>query len=290
MVFSAALSSTLVMNDTSLLILVPLIATMSKYLGEETGARLLSLATIAANIGSSLTPIGNPQNIIIWQRYRLGFTAFTASMAPFTLLGLLLLAAYTMLLLRPGKGREGGSPGGAPPPVRLHRPLLLVSLLLLVLDVSLAELGLPVYAAIATAAAYALVERSVLWSIDYTLIAVFALMFTDFREASSLASKTLSLGALHGARQVLLVAVALSQAVSNVPATIMLVDHVPHYYWRALAVGVNLGGVGLVTGSMANIITLRMGGLKTQTLHKYTLPYFTLLLAATLLLQPLITG
>jgi Na+/H+ antiporter NhaD/arsenite permease-like protein len=75
-------------------------------------------------------------------------------------------------------------------------------------------------------------------------------------------------------------AIVASQAISNVPATVLLLDRAPDA--MALAVAVNVGGFGLVTGSLANLIALRLArqphGLRL--LHAVSIPF--LLVAAPL--------
>lgn len=77
MVFSAALLSTFLTNDVALFIVVPLTLTLRK-LCEIPVTRLIIFEALAVNAGSLLTPIGNPQNILLWGRSGLSFTAFTA--------------------------------------------------------------------------------------------------------------------------------------------------------------------------------------------------------------------
>ncbi len=76
MVFSAALLSTFLTNDVALFIVVPLTLTLRK-LCEIPVTRLIIFEALAVNAGSLLTPIGNPQNILLWGRSDLSFTAFT---------------------------------------------------------------------------------------------------------------------------------------------------------------------------------------------------------------------
>ena len=84
MVFSAALLSTFLTNDVALFIVVPLTLTLRK-LCEIPVTRLIIFEALAVNAGSLLTPIGNPQNILLWGRSGLSFTAFTGQMAPLAL-------------------------------------------------------------------------------------------------------------------------------------------------------------------------------------------------------------
>ncbi|MEB3806216.1 MAG: anion permease [Desulfurococcales archaeon] len=281
MIALSALASAVIMNDAALFIFIPFALSLSSYLG---GADfLLAAVTIAANVGSSLTPIGNPQNIIIWHSYNLGFMEFTRAMAPFSALSLLLLVAYSAIHHRRSRASPVGGRGMLPR-VRLDKPLFTASLLLLVADIILAQLGLQAYGLALTLAVYLVVNRMVVYGLDYRLILIFMLMFIDFREVSHLLRCWSQSPLAGGSVEIIVLSAVLSQLISNVPATITLIDHIPRSQWRYLAIGVNLGGVGLVIGSMANIITLRLGRLDQATFHKYTLPYFAILLAATIIL------
>jgi len=270
-------TAALVMNDTSLFIYVPLVVTMSRLLGIDK-ALLATVVTIAANVGSSLTPIGNPQNVIIWQHYGVGFSDFVATLAPFTALGMSLLIAYVAVLSRGlGLGRYLVR---APPPVRVNYSVLTTSSALLVANLVLAHLGMHYFALAVTVAVLLVIRREVVLRADYPLIAMFILMFADFRGLASVINIKYPL--LSTSLGTVVVATLLSQVVSNVPATILLIDSVSK--WGALAVGVNLGGTGFILGSLANVITIRLGGVSVREFHKYELPYFTILTLATLAL------
>jgi len=70
--------------------------------------------------------------------------------------------------------------------------------------------------------------------------------------------------------------VAVSQFISNVPATILLSSY-PHD-WRTLAWGVDMGGFGLLAGSLANLIALRLGGQRGSlwAFHAWSVPFLVL--------------
>jgi Na+/H+ antiporter NhaD/arsenite permease-like protein len=67
-----------------------------------------------------------------------------------------------------------------------------------------------------------------------------------------------------------------SQVVSNVPASILLVNYSDAY--KVIAYGVNAGGFGLAIGSLANIIALRMVPERHLWLrfHLYSFPFLIL--------------
>jgi Na+/H+ antiporter NhaD/arsenite permease-like protein len=74
---------------------------------------------------------------------------------------------------------------------------------------------------------------------------------------------------LAGPAQVVLAGALLSQAISNVPATILLAGFTDH--WRELLRGVNAGGSGTLIASLASVIAWRLYtrevGEKNQKIH-----------------------
>ena len=96
--FTVVLSA-FVTNDVALFVVVPLTISMCELAGEDLGGKMVKLVvfeTIAANVRSSLTPIGNPQNIFVWHKSGVSFLGFLTVMAPFeiALLSLLLLTSF----------------------------------------------------------------------------------------------------------------------------------------------------------------------------------------------------
>ncbi len=286
LVLAVAASSAVIMNDTAMFIFVPLVVTVSRMTGMSR-ARAVTLTAIAANVGSALTPIGNPQNVIVWRSYGVHPLAFIAGMAPHVTAWLALLTVAVLLTHRGEKGIR------VPPmpSVRVKKVLLAASVALLVADIVLAQLGYPIIALGLTLAVLAVVGREAILSLDLALIAVFTLIFVDFREVAYLTSAygTHSLAALTPPA-LSVVAALLSQGVSNVPATVMLASAAPHPPWLPLTVGVNVGGTGTVVGSLANLIAVRLGRVKLREFHKYSIPFFLACLAASVLILAVATG
>jgi len=258
------LSAALLMNDTALFFMVPLVITLSRISGRRL-QDLAILVTIAVNVGSALTPFGNPQNIIIWSHYHVMIAEFVIEMTPFFLLstGLLLLFATftTPMNLRKVKI----------PMIKLNLRLTILALILLFLNVVSAQVGLYWIGLAITVVASAVLKKELLFKIDIPLLAIFCFLFMDFGQISHLMEIWRVIPSLTGFNA-LIVSALLSQLISNVPATITLLNHIPD--WRALAIGVNLGGTGLITGSMANVITLRLAGIDLKKFHEISIPYF----------------
>ena len=69
---------------------------------EKALVHTLVLETLAANLGSMLTPIGNPQNLYLYSQYDLSLGVFFRTMAPYTALSLVLLVVLTLVLVPGG--------------------------------------------------------------------------------------------------------------------------------------------------------------------------------------------
>lgn len=277
LVSMSALLSTVLTNDVALFIVVPLTLSLRGMAGLPIG-RLVIFEALAVNAGSLLTPIGNPQNILLWQLSGLSFAGFTWQMAPLAVgcMALLLLATALAFPKQPVHTELHDTAAGYQP------RLLAVCALLYVGFVLALESGHPGWGLAAVVAGVALLRPALLLTVDWSLIAVFMLMFVDIRLLTGLPALRHATDALAGLGQTGLYLTALlgSQLISNVPATILLVKYSSAY--KVLAYAVNAGGFGCVLGSLANLIALRMAderGIWLQ-FHLYSLP--ALLLAGVL--------
>lgn len=271
LVLFAALLAAIVTNDVALFILLPISLSIGRLSGVPVG-RLIVFLALAVNAGSSLTPIGNPQNLLLWQASGYSFWQFTLMMAPLALalLLLILLLTYTAF--------NGRKLSIAVPHNNNHdnRRLFGWSLAGYPLFIFAMEYQLAPYAALLILALYVLFKRSVVTGIDWLLLLVFTLMFIDLGLLAQLpllqqlATQLVALpdGSYAGAA-------FLSQLISNVPAAIFLQHFTDD--WRALSWGVSVGGFGLAIGSLANLIALRLAkqpGLWRE-FHYWSLPVFT---------------
>ncbi|PON62898.1 Citrate transporter-like domain containing protein [Parasponia andersonii] len=98
----SALSSALFTNDTSCIVLTEFVLRTAKQNNVPPHPFLLALAS-SANIGSSATPIGNPQNLVIATQSKISFGQFLLGLLPAMLIGVivnmsLLLCMYWKVL------------------------------------------------------------------------------------------------------------------------------------------------------------------------------------------------
>ncbi len=269
MALSAALAA-IVTNDVCLFLLVPLTRVLATQ-AHLPLARLVALEALAVNAGSALTPIGNPQNLFLWQRSGLDFARFTVMMAPAVAIMLVLLLA-TIWLLVPRAAVALGKNGDERAPAL---PLLWTSAGLFVPFVLALNFHLLMPALVVVAAVFLLRHRSVLRRMDWTLLLIIALMFVDMRQLAALPAVSSWLDCLPIGQGLngYLAAVLTSQMVSNVPASILLSSYV--HDLPALAAGVSVGGFGLFIGSLANLIALRLSGARggLGALHRISIPF-----------------
>ena len=252
LVWLSALLSMLITNDVALFIVVPLTLSLRSVADLPIG-RLVIFEALAVNAGSSLSPIGNPQNLFLWQSFGIGFAEFVLALLP---LAALLMLMLSILVLLAFPSRAIAVPAAAPVPA-LDRPLLRLTLLLYPLFLLAAELGQAVPAAALLLALFVWRFRAVLAGIDWLLLLVFVLMFMDLGLLAGLplmAEWVPTLLAMPGGE--LGAGILLSQLISNVPATIFLAGFTDD--WRTLAFAVSVGGFGLALGSLANLIALRL--------------------------------
>ncbi|AFK23147.1 SLC13 family permease [Pyrococcus sp. ST04] len=275
LVVSVLLSSPIIMNDTAMLVFIPLAVTLARIFPIDL-SKLVIVLTISANVGSSLTPVGNPQNVIIWKFYQIPFLDFIRIMLPYMILWMLPLLAIVI----PEKGRIEVV---EIPMVAVNKRLFVLSTTLLGMNILLSKFNLEVYAFILTLFSYLALGREVLFAFDIFLALTFVFIFMDFGALSAL----LPVPKPKGFLQSFLLSLGLSQLVSNVPATVMLVgslDPIP------LLLGVNLGGNGIVIGSLANLIAVRIGNISMRDFHRYSIPYLIVAFILTVLYTAIFHG
>ncbi|MBV4367716.1 SLC13 family permease [Erwinia sp. BNK-24-b] len=266
---AAAALSTFLTNDVALFILVPLTLTLRRYSSLPV-TRLIIFEALAVNAGSLLTPVGNPQNILLWQHGKLGFGGFIMQMLPLAvvlLASLLLLTAFSFSRRRIERTDQA-------PETQWQKLLLLASVALYLVFITALESGYAGWGVLLIFAVFLLIARRTLLAIDWSLLAVFIAMFVDVFLLTRLPAihHLLEQISHFSAGEKYLLAIGLSQVISNVPATILLLGNLPAS--TLLAWAVNIGGFGLLPGSLANLIALRMAKDRTVWLrfHFYSLP------------------
>ena len=275
LVLAAVLLSTVLTNDVALFVVVPLTLGVCR-LTKMPATKLIVFEALAVNAGSALTPIGNPQNLFLWQLSKVSFAGFVWHMLPLVALMMVALLALTAGAFgrRPVQARDDAQAQA------LDRPLLVLSLGLYLPFLIATDLHHAGVAVAVVLLVFLLMRPRVLAQLDWGLLLVFVLMFIDLRLIAGLSWVRDGMRALglEQPQHLYFAAIGASQIVSNVPAAIALAEYSGD--WRVIAYGVNVGGFGFMVGSLANLIALRLSGDRKAWLsfHVYAIP--ALLVAA----------
>ena len=230
--------SMVVTNDVALIIIVPL--TLSLNINRKD--ILVILEVLAANSGSALTPIGNPQNLYIYWFYGIHPDAFIKTIAPFSLVFLGLLIVCSILV-------KTRSDLQRYPVQKINKKAYLYGVLLIVVLLTVFRV-LPVLTGIIVILFALIFDRKAL-RIDYALLLSFLFFFGIADNLKIIMASEIS----HSGHIFLLSALA-SQVMSNVPATLLFAKFTSN--WQALLWGSNAGGFGSLFGSLANLIAYRL--------------------------------
>ena len=240
-------------NDVSLVTLVPFAIMVLAPFGENRKLMFtLIIMTVAANLGSMLTPIGNPQNLYLYDNYKIALPEFLLLMIPYSVLSLALIVALTFILV---KGSDKLPPLKNTEVKKLSFVKLLIYFALFVLNILtvvgyvhfLISLGV-------TVSAMLIMDRKAFKKADYNLLATFVFFFILIGNIGRIDTITGALSGLVSSYPVP-AAILSSQIISNVPAAMLLSAFTDD--GKSLIIGTNLGGLGTLIASMASLITYR---------------------------------
>ena len=259
-------------NDVTLITLVPFTLLVFRQMtgSEKALVHTLVLETLAANLGSMLTPIGNPQNLYLYSQYDLSLGVFFRTMAPYTALSLVLLVVLTLVLVPGGAASlsEGSTFHS------FHRKTFFVyAALFLLCLLSVARVLDWRVLLVAVLAVVVLENYRLLRMVDYSLLLTFVFFFVFIGNVGSLADVREFLENAVGGREVE-TGILASQVISNVPAALLLSKFTTD--GTGLLIGVNLGGLGTLIASMASLITYRLYAASDRALKGRYFAEFTL--------------
>lgn len=263
-------------NDVALIAFVPFTLTTLTLLGEEKKNRLLIpvviLQTLAANMGSMLTPLGNPQNLYLYGRAQMGLLEFIILMLPFTAVAFLLLVICSLIV---GGGKKETLTVTLQEERNLSGRKLQIFYLVLfgICILTVARVVPYTVVTVIVLVSVLIADRKVLLHIDYALLLTFASLFVFIGNMGRIDTFHRLLEQVVDGHE-LVTAVIASQVISNVPAAILLsgfTENIP-----ALIAGTNLGGLGTIIASMASLISFKYAARENCALCGKYLGYFTI--------------
>ena len=258
LIFSCFFVSMWVTNDVSLLTFVPFsLMALPRISSERQIALVIVLQTLAANLGSMCTPVGNPQNLYLYFYYGMDLGTFLSLLLPYTLVSLALLALSVFLLPGtpiPVSARLAARRTRNLPVLAPTRQLWLLGgmfslSLLTVAHVLDYRLTLAIVAAVT-----ALTRPRYFRYADYRLLGTFVAFFVLIGNMSQLTAFREILTEYLAGHE-FLIALLASQIISNVPAAVLLSGFTDQ--GAALLLGTDIGGLGTLVASMASLISYR---------------------------------
>ena len=245
-------SSMLITNDVALITFVP----FTIELLVETGMsgrliRVVVLQTIAANLGSMLTPIGNPQNLFLYSLADMSMRKFILLMLPLTAASLII---FVVMIGKSGK-EEIQARVLLASEIGIHPQKLAGLVILLIICLGTVARLVPWQLSFGIVLGVGLIcYRELFKEVDYCLLGTFAGFFIFVGNMQKITYLSEQLQKLLKGRE-FLVAVGASQIISNVPAAMLLSGFTDNY--RALLFGVDVGGLGTLIASLASLISYK---------------------------------
>lgn len=260
-------SSMVITNDVALITFVPFTITALKLSNKmDKLIWIVTIETVAANLGSMLTPIGNPQNLYLFSAFNMGFVDFISTILPYALLSLFLVIVCCFVT---GKGKvltkfDNNKTAFS----KLH---IIVYSLIFVISLLTVFRVIPYEITVLITLIILLVfDHKVLFKVDYSLLFTFVFLFIFIGNLGEIKPISDFLKSIVNGNEVL-VGIASSQVFSNVPAAILLSKFTENAH--DLLVGVNLGGLGTLIASMASLISFKFVAKENFKTGKYILVF-----------------
>ena len=244
--------SMFVTNDVALLTFVPITIEIFALSERKKLIFIIVMETLAANLGSMLTPIGNPQNLYIYYFYRLNIMSFFEWVLPVGVVSYFIVIGLTIIIQNGGVNITSGQKIklGNVKKLLLYYAFLFILCIITVLHILDYRI-----CTIIVLAATLITDRNLLKKVDYGLLLTFVcfFIFTGNLERIDAVKNAVSAAIKD---RVFIMSVLSSQVISNVPAAVMLSFFTTDAH--SLLLGVNIGGLGTPVASLASLISFKL--------------------------------
>lgn len=254
---SCFILSMFVTNDVALIIIVPFTINIINKLKISKGKiiEIIVLETIAANMGSMATPVGNPQNLYLYGEYNMNLLSFYKTIGIYSVVAFCLLIIIINLISK--KDNVSNNSAIEARDVIFDRLIIfktIIYLLLFIISV-LSVLGVIKYyiAFVIVVISVLILDKDIIKKINFGLLFKFIVLFLIVGNIADISFISKALSSLVKGNEFVL-GIVLSQFVSNVPAAIMLSEFTTNGYELMLAV--DIGGLGTLIASMASVISM----------------------------------
>lgn len=252
LVMSCFFLAMFITNDVALITFVPFsLILLKKTKKENLIIPVIVLQTIAANLGSILTPIGNPQNLYLYTKSGMSLAEFEKIVLPYGIISLVVLAVTSILFIKKEEITEITSEE-----VELDKTKILINTILFIVSL-LCVVRIIDYkiAFIIVLIVELIIDRKLIKKVDYSLLLTFIAFFIFIGNIKNISSVQALLEEVIAKKEVM-ISVLLSQIISNVPAAILLSNFTDNI--KGLIIGTNIGGLGTIIASMASLISYKL--------------------------------
>lgn len=250
LIFLTFISSMFITNDVALITFIPLTLIIGKKT-EWHPIFTIIFQTLAANLGSSLTPMGNPQNLFLYSFYNISPMEFFKITVPIILIGILWLVIINYRLKENEINFKLEDVHIKNKPQAFIFGGLFIFVVLSVFNITSYKLAFLV-----TISIVAFIDRDLIKKVDYILLATFICFFIIIGNLSHMNSFTANITKfLSSSKNVYFSSIFFSQIISNVPSAILLSSFTSQ--WKEIILGVNIGGMGTLIASLASLISYK---------------------------------
>ena len=270
--------SMLVTNDVALLTFVPVSLLIFSRAG-LLSFKLIVLETLAANLGSCITPMGNPQNLYLFSYYNFSAADFFLLTSKIALPSMVILALMILFIKRKKNGDEkmmleesagadvittptaseggqGGQPSNNLKVIFDFRTFFYAADFIICLLTVFHVLDYRIMLGVTVAGMF-LCNFRLFKKVDYSLLFTFAALFIFTKSLSTVTEfKEYLISMLSTPLKTYLTGIISSQFISNVPAALLLSGFTQN--GAMLLLGVNVGGLGTLIASMASVISFKL--------------------------------
>ena len=260
-------TSMIITNDVALLTFVPFTISVLNILHPNVKNRwmitLIVMETISANLGSMLTPVGNPQNLYLYNVSGMSIGEFLLIMLPYSALSLVMLIIWIII-------RCNSKSSNMDRNIKLDnirktnseiaynsrdKRIIGMYFFLFILCLMTVVKIIPFYITLVILLVCIIIfDRDTIKNVDYSLIFTFTGFFIFIGNVGRIPVFRDFLQAFISGKE-MITAVLCSQIMSNVPAALLLTGFTDNI--RMLIIGTNLGGLGTLIASMASLISFK---------------------------------
>ena len=252
LVFITFIGAMLVTNDVALITFIPITIIVGRKLNMDV-MKIVIFQTMGANLGSALTPMGNPQNLFIYSFYNIEPVEFLKITLPLTLISCVLLIGVIIK----SNNKSIDIINLEKNEIKEKKKTAIYSILLLIILGSVFKIIDYRAAFVITVIGVMILDRDLFKKVDYSLLLTFVGFFIFIGNISNMSYiKEILSRLLEAPQSTYYGGLIASQFISNVPATMLLSGFTDNY--KELLLGVNVGGLGTLIASLASVISYKL--------------------------------